>query len=77
MEQMTFAELEHDGKKRKTRRERFLEKMDGLIPWEALAGRIEPFYPKPGRGRLSCPSKSELFPWLNHLRRYWQGAFYH
>ena len=43
--------MEHDGKKRKTRRERFLEKMDGLIPWEAVAGRIEPFYPKPGRGR--------------------------
>ena len=55
MEQMTFAELEHDGKKRKTRRERFLEKMDGLIPWEALAGRIAPFYPKAGRGRRPYP----------------------
>ena len=51
MEQMTFAELEHDAKKRKTRRELFLEKMDGLIPWSRLQARIAPFYPKAGRGR--------------------------
>ncbi len=32
MEQATFAELEHDLKKRHTRREAFLEKMEALIP---------------------------------------------
>ncbi len=41
-------------KKRRTRRELFLEKMDGLIPWERLESRIEPFYPKAGRGRTRC-----------------------
>ena len=51
MEQPTFADLEYDGKKRKTRRERFLERMDGLIPWERFEDRIRPFYPKAGRGR--------------------------
>ena len=55
MEQATFAELEHDGKKRTTRREKFLAKMDGLIPWSALERRIEPIYPKPGRGRRPYP----------------------
>lgn len=55
MEQLTFAELEHDGKKRKTRRELFLEKMDGLIPWPRLQARIAPFYPKAGRGRRPYP----------------------
>ena len=55
MEQATFSELEHDMKKRRTRRELFLEKMDGLIPWERLESRIEPFYPKPGRGRRPYP----------------------
>ena len=50
MEQPTFADLEYDGKKRKTRRERFLERMDGLIPWDRLEDRIRPFYPKAGRG---------------------------
>lgn len=39
-DQATFAELKHDGKKRTTRRERILHKMDGLIPWEAIERRI-------------------------------------
>ena len=51
MDQPTFADLEYEGKKRKTRREKFLERMDGLIPWEQLEERIRPFYPKAGRGR--------------------------
>ena len=55
MEQATFAELEHASKKRRTRREVFLAKMDGLIPWERLEARIEPFYPKAGRGRRPYP----------------------
>ena len=55
MEQSTFAELEHDSKKRRTRREVFLEKMDALMPWKRLEGRIEAFYPKAGRGRRPYP----------------------
>ena len=51
MSQSTFADLEYEGKKRKSRRERFLERMEGLIPWEELEERIRPFYPKAGRGR--------------------------
>ena len=60
MEQATFAELEHASKKRRTRRELFLEKMDGLVPWEALEALIEPFYPKPGRGRRPYPLRTML-----------------
>ena len=55
MDQPTFADLEYQGKKRKTRREVFLERMDGLIPWQLLEERIRPFYPKAGRGRHPCP----------------------
>ena len=51
MSQSTFADLEYEGKKRKTRREKFLERMECLIPWEDLEERIRPFYPKAGRGR--------------------------
>ena len=50
-EQPTFADLEYEGKKRKTRREKFLERMEGLIPWQELEERIRPYYPKAGRGR--------------------------
>ena len=51
MEQPTFADLDYEIKKRRTRREIFLERMDGLIPWEELEERIRPHYPKAGRGR--------------------------
>ena len=51
MDQPTFSDLEYQGKKRKTRRELFLERMDGLIPWQLLEDRIRSFYPKAGRGR--------------------------
>ena len=55
MDQPTFAELEFQGKKRKTRREMFLERMDGLIPWQRLEERIRPVYPKAGKGRQPYP----------------------
>ena len=60
MEQATFSELDHDLKKRRTRREIFLEKMDRLVPWERLEKRIEPVYPKPGRGRRPYPLRTML-----------------
>ena len=51
MEQPTFADLEFTHKKHKTRREKFLERLEGLVPWERLAARIAPHYPKAGNGR--------------------------
>ena len=50
-DQPTFADLDYQHKKRKTRREAFLERMDDLVPWERLEERIRPYYPKAGRGR--------------------------
>ena len=55
MEQRTFADLEYEAKKRVTRREKFLARMEQLIPWERLEARIRPFYPKAGRGRRPYP----------------------
>jgi len=38
--------------RKKTRKERFLEDMDVIIPWQGLCEAIEPFYPNPpGAGR--------------------------
>ncbi len=34
MDQPTSADLEYQGKKHKTRRELFLERIEGLIPWQ-------------------------------------------
>ena len=36
----TFGSLEFAHKKRKTRRERFLERIDALVPWAALEARV-------------------------------------
>jgi IS5 family transposase len=55
MDQATFSELEYDNKKRKTRREKFLERMDSLVPWEKLEKKIRRHYPKRGRGRPPYP----------------------
>ena len=50
-DQPTFADLYYEHKRHKTRRERFLEQLDSLVPWERLQERIRPHYPKAGRGR--------------------------
>ena len=46
--QQTLGDLEYATKKRKTRKEIFLERMNQLIPWEVIIELIEPYYPKAG-----------------------------
>jgi IS5 family transposase len=43
------ASFERYGKK--TRREKFLEEMERIVPWAELQSLIEPHYPKEGNGR--------------------------
>ena len=54
MDQPTFADLEYQAKKCKTRRELFLERMDGLIPWQKLEERASGRY-IPSRARADGP----------------------
>ena len=49
MKQTSFASLEYAGKKRRTRREKFLDEMQQVVPWTALTVLIEPHYPSSGR----------------------------
>ena len=53
--QPTFAELEYNQKQKTTHRERFLARMDALIPWEELEAEMAPFYPRRGQGRPPYP----------------------
>ena len=57
MDQPTCSDLEYQGKKRKTRREQFLERMDSLIPWQLLEDRIVPSTQRPEGGAIPilCP----------------------
>jgi transposase, IS5 family len=50
--QSSFSDLEYASKKKLTRRDRFLAKIDEITPWSALVAELEAFYPKgEGRGR--------------------------
>lgn len=49
--QIGFAEAESAGKKRVTKRQRFLAEMEKVVPWPRLLSAIEPYYPKGKRGR--------------------------
>ena len=55
MTQLTFSEAEFHHKKRKTRREKFLEKMDDLLPWKQMEKKIRRYYPGNGNGRRPYP----------------------
>jgi IS5 family transposase len=52
---VSFASLAYENKKKKTRREKFLEEMDKVIPWEELLQDIKKYYPKAGNGRQPIP----------------------
>lgn len=51
MSQQSFSDIEYSKRKRKTKREEFLETMDEIIPWEEWVAFIMPYYYKGKRGR--------------------------
>ena len=52
MKQVSFSDFEYSNRKKKTKREEFLEIMDEIIPWDEWVALIEPYYPAGKRGRL-------------------------
>ncbi len=60
MHQPTFVRAEFEQRKRKTRRELFLERIEGLVPRPELEARIEPYYPRAGRGQWPYPLATML-----------------
>ncbi len=70
MTQLSFSDAEYAGKRKQTRREKFLAEMEQVVPWEALLGLIEPAYPKAGNGRRPYALKTML---RIHLLQNWFG----
>ena len=68
MSQISFADAEHAGKRKRTRREVFLGEMEQVVPWKELLGLIEPHYPLGERGRRPYPLESML---RLHLMQNW------
>ncbi|GAB3377685.1 hypothetical protein GCM10027514_15310 [Azotobacter armeniacus] len=67
---MSFADAEYAGKRKQTRRERFLLEMDQVVPWSGLIALIEPHYPKGEGGRPPYPLAAML---RVHLMQNWFG----
>ncbi|AHZ73325.1 hypothetical protein OU5_P0073 (plasmid) [Pseudomonas mandelii JR-1] len=70
MKQMAFADAEYVGKRRQTRRERFLIEMDQVMSWKGLITLIELRYPKGDGGRRAYPLMAML---RVHLMQNWFG----
>lgn len=52
-QQPSLSQAEYGAKKKRSRRDIFLAKMEQMVPWSRLTAVIEPHYPKSGkRGRL-------------------------
>lgn len=68
MAQISFADAEYAGKRKKTRREVFLQEMEQVVPWKVLLQIIEPHYPVAGRGRRPYALESML---RVHLMQNW------
>ncbi len=49
--QGSFSQAEYAGKKKQTRRDKFLAEMEAVVPWGRLVARLKPLYPKGERGR--------------------------
>ena len=51
MKQETISDFEYSFRKKKTKREIFLEIIDEIIPWDEWVGVIKPYYSKGKRAR--------------------------
>lgn len=49
--QLNFTDMEYAKRRKRTKREEFLRRMDQLIPWETWNKIVEPYYPEGKRGR--------------------------
>jgi len=68
MGQMSLSDFEYSNRKRKTKREEFLEIMDEIIPWDEWVGAILPFYYK---GRCGRPPRGIELMLRMYLLQVW------
>ena len=68
MKQLGLTDARLMKRTKRTRKERFLDEMDSIIPWQRLLDCIEPHYPKPGKGRP--PEPLELMLRIHMLQHF-------
>ncbi len=89
MKQISFSQAEFNQKKKKTRREQFLQEMERIVPWQRLLDKLAPEYFQDSEGRRGLPLHEEqeqvtrpgdapnqegLSMVLRHEGAYWRGC---
>lgn len=67
MSQMTLTDMEYSNRKKKTKREEFLDAMDEMIPWSYWIEMIRPFYFNNKRGRKPIGIETMLRMYLMQI----------
>ena len=70
MLQLSFEDLTYPNRTRKTRKQRFREKVDPVWPWKVLISKREPLYFKGEKGRPLVPLETRrriyfMQPWFS------------
>ena len=60
MRRMRSSDAEYAGKRKKSRREVFLAKMEQVVPWDRRLAVMKPRSPKASNGRSPCALKTML-----------------
>jgi len=68
MSQQSFADFAYSNRKRKTKREEFLDIMDEVIVWEEWTSLVLPYYPNSNRG---CPTRGAEVMLRMYLLQNW------
>ena len=67
MNQLTFSDMEYSNRKRKTKREEFLDAMEEIIPWKYWVDMIRPYYFNNQRGRRPIGIETMLRMYLMQI----------
>ena len=61
MSQMTFSDYEYSCRKKKPKREEFLDVMEDIILWDERVEFVRPYYPSGKRGRPTILTTNQPF----------------
>ena len=67
MNQLTLTDIEYSNRKKKTKREEFLDAMEQIIPWKYWADMIRPYYFNNKRGRKPIGIETMLRMYLMQI----------
>ncbi len=67
MVQLTLTDMEYSNRRKKTRREEFLDTMEEIIPWSYWVDLIRPYYLNNKHGRKPIGTETMLRMYLMQI----------